>query len=185
MLKDDLLRTITTKNIKIGTIDGSGFFYCGPTKDFIMDLDKWEKSLYDQLMYAKKLSTKQLATAIATLPTPEEYAKKMIREKMQPFCLTLQGYLNLMQDGFERVNRCKKKLDTANLNLRTRKDLRKRRIKEIRDADKIVDTDATIVIIEGMEPGGYWTIKEFEEGTNGEDNEGGTGKDGSVAEASE
>ena len=182
MLREELLEKIQTKNVKIGTEDGSGFFYCGPLGDFLAELDSWDQWLLEYLRKAQTLSEKQLKAAVTQLPDPSGYAGKMIRERMQPFCLTLQGYLNILQDGFERVNRCKKKLDTANLNLRTRKDLRKRRIKEIREADKIVDTDATIVIIEGMEPGGYWTIKEFEEGINGEENEGALGKDDQVAE---
>lgn len=183
MLRDELLTRIQTKNVKIGTKDGSGFFYCGPLTDFLADLDGWETKLFEQLKKAVALSEKQLRSAVNTLPEPKAYAERMIRERMQPFNLTLQGYLNLLQDGFANVNRKKKSLDAASLALKKRKDLRKRHIEETYPSQ--TEKHTTIVIIEGSERGLYWTIKEFEEGISGEDNEGGTGKDDQVAEDSE
>lgn len=127
------------KMIKLGAIDGSGFFYCGSAGDILANMESYNEMLLRRM---KKIMRKcenrisQLENILAIIEDPK------IREYNE-------------HELIRRKNRLK---DLNNL-LETFTDLSEREIIEHYPSIEF-DGEAVIIIVKGCEYGSYWSLDE-------------------------
>lgn len=140
--------------IKVGTVDGANFFYCGTVEDV-----KQNKFVYAEAF--KQNARKRVAAAKERVdkllrhdPTPAEYIRAAVDDIPSE-----NGYLLFRRMWFTEMGRALRSLHRRESDLREMVELMDREVKDVRMATAY-ETDCQIVIISGRENGAYWTTDE-------------------------
>lgn len=145
--------------IKVGTVDGYGFFFCDTTtelKEVVADL---EKELHDECRRIAEDTRKRFNAFTRRDTSPSGYAGKAYRRSERP--ATYEEYENFVKGYFKELAVKYNTMKDAERMRDTRTPLGERTIVEIYKA--ISEKDTWIVIITGEDNGKYWTESEYKE----------------------
>ena len=148
------------KNIKIGTKNGGGYFFCGDKEEFIYNLKDIERSRKSRLVTAhRKAEANAKAACKAPKAGVEDYltslfAKNSI-ENIEP---TYDGYVEFVKERMEEVKKKARYVTKKREQSEAYKTLRKHEVVEAYAS--ISEPDTTILLIKGNEAGWYWTTDE-------------------------
>ena len=151
--------------IKVGTVDGYGFFFCGTTtelKEVVADL---EEELHDECRRIAEDTKKRFNAFTRRDTSPSGYAGKAYRRSGRP--ATYEEYENFVKGYFKELAVKYNTMKEAERRRDVRTPLSERKIVETYKS--ISEDDTWIVIITGEDVGKYWTEKEYKEGVANED----------------
>lgn len=183
-IKDVLLEHSPHMKLKVGCKNGTGYWYVGTVKDFNYNLDIYTGELRAYAKRQVERSKKALAVALKNPPTPATYARSKLNKL--DFSLSAEDYMREVNFYFEDLITKRKTLAKREQNEALFCGLRKREVIDYFEADTAVELDpCLVVLIEGREPGGFWTTDEskvlpcvkFENEQRGEDEELNSDKD--------
>lgn len=159
----EVLNTVKDEydEVKVGCVDGSSFFYIGDTSE--ASEYGWCAE-YEEILALKCKTTvskaeKMVKTKTERLPTPRDY---VMRSSSKPFNVSLQGYMNVLEDGFKTIMKSYARLMEAKEYKDKRLPLAERTVADIYES--IENPKTVIILVEGSEYGDYWTREEFERG---------------------
>ena len=150
-----LLKEIDDGNpvkVKIGTQDGSGFFYCGTTADLLENEVEYEIKL-------KSFLRKGVARAKISLDEVERNEPTPLRYMRENPSGDVDGYRRFIAMWMARYKVKRDTFDTRNNYLINCVPLMNRDVVDVRDATAY-DEDTKVIIITGNEYGAYWTFDE-------------------------
>ena len=125
--------------IKLGSVDGSGFFYCGTTDDILAHLAAYDCLLYGREVHLIRRCIERINQMEAAGPQSEDP--------------------NSVETWEHEVQRRKERLAWLRNNHEHYIHLGDREVVEFYDATGY-DEGSVIVIISGYENGAYWTLDE-------------------------
>ena len=152
-LNDFLKVTNQNKRLYIGS--KSGFFYIGTKNDFLNDLKKLEKNLYNGFKNSLKTAKNNLRLTKETIVDTES---KIKTEKDVEVLLQLKKDLKSLSESLERAKISIKYYTKA---IETFKPLLEREIVYIHEKKAYADDLGTAIKLIGYESGSYWTYKEW------------------------
>lgn len=142
-------------NVKIGSKQGSSFFYCGKGCEAVAALEKTiTQSMRKQMNKAKKNSETRLANLDELYE--ERFTKTLQERKIKNPDLYYQNLMATKER--ERVSLPKK---IADYDYCIRTHLLDRPVLEIVDGISPDEKPCKIIYIKGRERGAYWTIEEY------------------------
>lgn len=155
----DLLATLPAdRRLKLGAHNGSSFFYVGTVADVRENMDLYSRKLRNyakmQLINAKA----DLEQKLRNPPTLQRYAMAQVKTEKPDW--TIDGFHAQAAGWLRDVKRLAGNLDKADRQYKAFADLPIREVLSHFDADPLVDTDTTVIIVEGFEKGRYWTASE-------------------------
>lgn len=130
-------------NIKVGARDGTGFFYCGDVKTIRENIEEYSRVCHVTARKMKERSYRRLMTsckigAAGNFQDSHLWLKRMKRDAVAAY-----------------------KYDDQYTNF---KDLAKRAVLDIFEANEVADEDKpTVILVTGYEYGTYWTLAEAKE----------------------
>lgn len=145
--------------VKIGMKDSSAFVYCG-SKSYLTPYRVGAIELRLRSMMAERVTNalNSINVKINTTPTPEDYIRKCWKNNES--IGTWEGYLLTIDEHWRKLEQLKEALDDRRIEAETRTELTERKV--IETYPSIDVEDQLIIILEGCEPGEYWTVKEYE-----------------------
>lgn len=155
----DLLATLPAdRRLKLGAHNGSSFFYVGTVADVRENMDIYSRKLRNYARMQLINAQADLEQKLRNPPTLQRYAMAQVKTEKPDW--TIDGFHAQAAGWLRDV-----KKRTANLNMADRQyrafvDLPIREVLSHFDADPLVDTDTTVIIVEGFEKGRYWTASE-------------------------
>lgn len=144
--------------VKIGTVNGSGWFYIGTAHEFEKELTKYDNMVRALWKTKVKNAKDNISTMLTATSTIDGYVRSAVKKHTE--MLSLDGYLQHLDYCFKRINKLKKRAERLESILENLVPLRKRKIIEYFAADEVVDMGYTCIKIEGYESGAYWDSKE-------------------------
>lgn len=161
----EVIGQIEQKWVKIGTMQGSGFFFCGTS-----DEAKARKDQIAELLEKKRDKSVERAEAFVrnginkTGISPEGYMRSLLKASKNDYTKitpTLEGYQEYLRDSFEALSRRARSLQKAIEKSEEFVPLNDRIIEDARMADSQFDPkDTLILMLEGWEAGETWDIFE-------------------------
>lgn len=152
--------------IKMGSIDGNGFWYVGTRDEFLKSHEAFSKKMReyceDRLDRARNVLfrlAKQAPSWSQFLIDEFALADKQRRE---PSALTYDDYLNAVKAYEAKLKRSAERAKDLKMYLDSFVDLKSREVIETREA---ITENALIILIVGNEEGAFWTISEAEKST--------------------
>lgn len=161
----DVVSELGTKYIKVGTVDGGAFFYCGSTSD-LSDIipklnDENEVEHGDRILRAEE----KLTAAVANFPDIKDYVAKEFKRTKGGKVGDVLGYLNFINHELTKVQ-----MRINNFEIMKNETYSPLEKRIVADAMLSIDEeDTSIIIIEGREVGHYWSRAEYEKGVIPED----------------
>ena len=156
----DALPEITTNNIKVGTVDGGAFFYCGPVKEFYDILPSLNTK--NQMEHDGRIerAESKLNDAVNNFPDVKDYVVKEFKKTKGKRVGNVMGYLNFLNLEFDKIH-----TRINNLEIMKNEPYLSLGQRTITDARLSADEkDTTILVIRGREVGHYWTVAEYKSG---------------------
>jgi len=155
----DLLATLPAeRRLKLGAHSGSSFFYVGTVADCRENIDLYSRKLRNYARLQLINAQADLEQKLRNPPTLQRYAMAQVKREKPDW--TIDGFKAQASGWLRDVKRL-----TANLNKSDRQydafvDLPIREVLSHFDADPQVETETTVIIVEGFEKGRYWTASE-------------------------
>lgn len=144
--------------LKIGTKDGGSYFYIGTGEDVWCNYTNINRDIRRLCENKLNKSKDDLLAELKLGGSPERYAGM----EMEP---TVQGYVDWLDQWFHKIKTIRKRIDRRTEDVQNHVPFSDRAVLEYRDALDASDPDCKIVIIEGNEPGAFWTTDEAKPGT--------------------
>lgn len=151
----DLLATLPAdRRLKLGAHNGSSFFYVGTVADVRENMDLYSRKLRNYARMQLINAQADLEQKLRNPPTLQRYAMAQVKTEKPDW--TIDGFKAQAAGWLRDVKRM-----TANLNKSDRQydafaDLPIREVLSHFDADPQVETDTTVIIVDGFEKGRYW-----------------------------
>lgn len=146
------------KPLKVGSSDGSGFFYCGTVGNFVEDMEDHSDLLRKHALASVQAANRRLNQRLSNPPTIDRFCREELRSDKPN--LTFENYRFYVDHYFAAIKGFKSAADTQEEHYEAFKPLSKREVVEIREASDAADPGVTILIIDGYELGKYWTVGE-------------------------
>lgn len=150
--------------IRVGTVDGYGFFYIGTTtelKEKILDI---EEELRDDIRRIADDAKKEFNNYTRRDTSPSGYAGRAYKRSGRP--ATREDYNEFVDNYFKELKQKFDAMKKAERKRDQRTPLSERTIVEIYKS--ISEEDTWIVIITGCDIGKYWTEEEYKKGATDE-----------------
>lgn len=144
--------------LKVGSVDGTNYFYVGTVGDMADHIDKYNRCLYGHMLHLKKKSEKRVQIHLANAPTPETYCRSQMK-KVAPD-LTVDGYNAELRWWFRWAAIKYATLEKRESLLARFTELPFREVIEHGMADSLADPDCVRIVIEGGETGKWWSTDE-------------------------
>lgn len=152
-------------NIKIGTTNGGGFFFCGQTSDFVNNLEDIERTRRTRLKNARKAAEMSVG-AMCKSPKAEvsDYLMELLNttESIEHITPTYEGYVNFVQKRLHAVQKKSRNVTKKRLQAEAYEVLEKKTV--VQAYLSITEPDTTVLLVDGDETGWYWTFEECEAG---------------------
>lgn len=152
--KRTILEMEDEQKIKVGCVDGVGYFYVGTAGDMKENLMDYNDRVRQIAVDAAYRAEAGLSAAVSAICSPSDYCKKELK-KLSPN-ITMDGYKAYINDYFTNIIVKKHTADKALDRLNSFVSLAEREVAELRDADAGVDMDYKIVLLAGGERGKFW-----------------------------
>lgn len=160
-----LLETEGNFNIRVGCIDGSGFFYCGTTDDLKERLGSIEEYLQSEYKRHYEKMEEQFLEYMRRDISPNRYLRTYhARTHEIP---TYEDYLKNVKEWFGLMKKSDTAVKKAKMKYLKRKPLKERVIVDFYKS--FSEEDTWIMLISGDEEGEFWTADEYKKGMNNED----------------
>lgn len=155
------------QKIKVGA--KTSFFFCGTVNQLLDNMNQYSDSM--KLMAFKIARSAEMSHKKLVNNPPSLTIYAMGECNRATPRMTMEGWNNEVKRWFENVLR-------SEMHLRDVKNystefvwLGKRKVKEIRDADEVIDPATKIIVIDGNERGRFWTFEEVKGSNFGLQNE--------------
>lgn len=140
--------------VKIGTEDGATFFYCGTSEDLLENEThysiRFSKFTQNKLTNAER----ELTAKLEAEPSRRKYVVLGVDDRP-----TEEGFRGWCEIWFAGVRKAKNRVEKWQERIRTFVNLFQREVVDVRKATAY-ETDCTIIVIQGYEPGAFWTTDE-------------------------
>ena len=152
--------------IKIGAVDGSGFFYLGTVGDYLENKEKYEEM--DRAHFENRLKrANENFEYLLNLDTSfSGYAKRQYRNFKNSGQLpnfSMIGYNQFLELHSQQLITKYNTLNQEKAISANNSPLNSREVKEVFEAERVAEPNgATVIIIKGSEMGVYWTTDETE-----------------------
>lgn len=150
--------------IKVGTVDGYGFFFCGTTTELKETVADLEEELRDDIRRYADEAKKKFNNHTRRDTSPSGYAGRAYKRSGRP--ATREDYDEFVDNYFKELKQKFDAMKEAERRRDVRTPLSERKIVE---TYKSISEDNTwIVIITGEDVGKYWTEEEYKKGVTDE-----------------
>lgn len=150
-------------NVKIGTKDGGGFFFCGDKRKFMEKIEDIDIERRARLQHA---CNKAESTALAMCKAPhagvEDYLAALLKnaKSVEDINPTYDGYIAFVK---RRIDEAKRKAEFAAKKKRQQEEYQPLEERIVIEAyPSVSEKDTTILLVKGGEVGWYWTTDECE-----------------------
>jgi len=147
--------------LKVGSKDGSSFWYMGTVGDFRDNIVEYNDRAYKYATQKRNRAYKSFQFTVENPMTPDHYVRKQLKTEAYP-SYSYKDYIDKLNKWFESLTRKQKTLKSANDELENYVKLKKRSSVNLYYQDPLVDELCAILIIEGCELGGFWLFNEAE-----------------------
>lgn len=147
---------ISRINVKVGAINGTGFFYCGKGYNAFYSLNT---KINQQIVNQNKRTIAMLEDRLTHLD--ENYEKRIANSIKNKKVRNVEKYLKDMAKEKEHM-RVKIPQDIDKLKQFMDIHLLDRKVVEIRDGISPDEKPSKVIYVEGWEKGEFWTVKEYE-----------------------
>lgn len=155
----DLLATLPAdRRLKLGAHNGSSFFYVGNVADCRENIDLYSRKLRNYARLQLINAQADLEQKLRNPPTLQRYA--MAQVKMEKPDWSIDGFKAHAAGWLRDVKRTSANLNKSDRQYDAFTDLPIREVLSQFDADPQVETDTTVIIVQGFEKGRYWTAAE-------------------------
>lgn len=155
----ELLSTFDkAQTIKVGS--ASGFWYVGTAGDFCDRVSIINDAAKQYTNGRLDLAKDNLQKTIKNWPTPANYVSAEL--KKAEYKLTLKGYVKMLADWFLSVVAADSRVRLWQERVEYYTPIQKREVRDFGPCNDTVDPGVVLVVIEGWEPGAYWTTDEAE-----------------------
>ena len=145
-LMEELKLMKPEQNIKIGCTKGTGYFYVGTAEHLMAHMEEYEHLVAAKIEERYKKANDDL-----------EQIRESLKQKLNYDAFSLATVLASASRKADNYLKARKAMDKVVY-------LRDREVKEVRQADRTVEHDCLIVMIEGSESGNYWLLSEAQDG---------------------
>ena len=146
------------QTIKLGS--ASGFWYVGTAGQFCDAVSIINEPAKQYSIGRLNMAKDNLAKTIKNWPTPENYGAAEL--KKVEYKLTIKGYVKMLADWFLSVVAADSRVRLWQDRVEHYIQIQKREVKDFGPCNDTVDPGVVLVVIEGHEPGAYWTTDEAE-----------------------
>lgn len=151
-LKEYLESLDSNATIKVGSKDGSAYFYVGNPSDMLAEMDKYNDMLIKSADRQIKLAQNELDYLLSGIVTDVKLSGLRIDgahfKAVLEYCLTDETLKNAI--------RSKSKLENYKRHRSAMGYLGEREVEEARPADSAADEGVQIILVAGYENGRYW-----------------------------
>lgn len=141
-------------NLKVGAVDGSGFFYIGTVADFAENIGAYDAATKSNFIKLVKKSKKVLKDALANAPTLESYAKQKLETERK--IMTFDGFRAEAERFFYDVKVKQKTLERRIERMESFIPLADRNVRDYAMCDTAVEENCLRVLLDGHERGEFW-----------------------------
>ena len=160
MLLKDLKEKNPDQIIKIGSVDGTGFWYCGTVRYFLDNISSINKTVKEYSAAQLASAQKAFESLLESYPTPADYAKLELKKEAEERKMSVEGYNKLLSRWFSAVISADARIKTWEQRFENYVALSKREVKDSDMADPVVDEGVLWILVDGFEAGRYWTTDE-------------------------
>lgn len=156
---------ISKINVKVGAINGSGFFYCGKGYNAFYAL---KTQINQELVRQNNRNIALMENRLKNLD--ENYAKRIKNSIKNKKVKNVEKYLKDMEKEKEHM-KVKIPQDIAKIQQYLNTHLLDREVVEMRDGISPDEKPCKIIYVDGWEKGEYWTISEYNKKKGKKNNE--------------
>ena len=151
------------QDIKIGSKDGSSLWYCGNVTHFLVNAYNSNVRLLDyaraRVKSANERYERVLQTPVSEMDFVIAETKRATKEGVEPI-LNANAYFDWKSKWWKKVSSAYKVLKTYKKQLEKFVPLLDREVISVVDADKTIEDNCKVIIVEGYESGKYWKMSE-------------------------
>lgn len=147
--------------LKVGSSEGTSFWYMGTVGDFLKNLNKYNDATFRYAQNKKKRAEAKLDQMIKSWPTPESYVRKQFTFGGNSE-VKFESYQAELKFWFDGVTRKKKTLNNATKELLSYVTLGRRTVIDVFMQNPAADDEGLVMNVEGYETGIYWLYSEAE-----------------------
>ena len=144
--------------IKLGS--ASGFWYVGTAGDFCDRVSIINDAVKQFSVGRLAMAKDSIQKTVKNWPTPANYVS--VELKKAEYKLTMKGYMKMLADWFLSVAVADSRVRLWQERVEFYTPIQKREVKDFGPCNDTVDPGVMLVVIEGHEPGAYWTTDEAE-----------------------